>query len=58
MSKEATKCCGNCARFFPDSENPRVGWCDEWPFRRSADCVCHPYIGRPKRKAKREEAAK
>lgn len=47
MDKE-TKCCGNCARFFPDPKNPRVGWCDEWPFQRSADCVCHPYIGRPK----------
>ena len=54
MDKE-TKCCGNCARFFPDPKNPRVGWCDEWPFKRSADCVCHPYIGRPKKESEAKE---
>lgn len=37
------------ARFFRDPKRPGHGWCDEWAgVGLSEDCVCEPYIGRPK----------
>ena len=50
---ELKKCCGNCARFAPDPKRPGHGWCDEWPCELTADCVCHPYVGRPKERKER-----
>jgi len=52
---ELKKCCGNCARFAPDPKRPGHGWCDEWPCELTADCVCHPYVGRPKERKERGE---
>ena len=40
--------CGECARFFRDKDDPRKGYCDEWPCVLNENCVCHPNIGRRK----------
>lgn len=51
---EAKNRCGNCRRFVPDPERPGTGWCDECPVALTEDCVCHPYVGRPKTKEKED----
>ena len=45
---EKPSCCGECARFFRDKEDPHKGYCDEWPCILHEWCVCHPNIGRKK----------
>nr|DAE45058.1 MAG TPA: High-potential iron-sulfur protein-SULFUR CLUSTER, ELECTRON TRANSPORT, Iron [Caudoviricetes sp.] len=52
MSERPLERCGNCARFIRDPKRPGHGWCDEWAgVELTDDCVCHPYVGRPKAKA-------
>lgn len=51
---DAKNRCGNCRRFVPDPERPGTGWCDECPVALTEDCVCHPYVGRPKTKEKED----
>ena len=54
---ERPECCGECARFrwhkMVIDGKEYDGSCDEWPVPLTADCVCHPNIGR-----KRKEGAK
>jgi hypothetical protein len=40
------RCCGECARYLRDKDNPGRGFCSEWPCHLHDTDVCHPNIGR------------